>query len=221
MIYPLDAADEPGDRSAAALAAASAALSAGLLVGIPTDTVYGLAVDPNMSGATDRLFAVKRRPRRTPLAVLVADIAQVEALADEITPIARTLMERFWPGALTLVVARNRTLPIDLGDAPDNRAPTIGVRSPAHPLVRALCGAVGPLGVTSANLHGEPEYATAGQVYEAFGDAVPVVIDGGECSGRPSTVVDCTGPGPVLIRAGGIDWPVIVAALATSGWSGG
>src|SRR3954468_12745678 len=125
-----------------------AALEAGLVVAIPTDTVYGLAADPFRPGATDRIFEAKKRPRDVELPVLVADVEQALSLcAQELVAAgARRLMERFWPGPLTLVLPRRPGLDADLGS--DDL--TIGVRCPAHVVARTLCARVGPLAVTSA-----------------------------------------------------------------------
>jgi tRNA threonylcarbamoyl adenosine modification protein (Sua5/YciO/YrdC/YwlC family) len=192
-----------------ALATASQALAAGLVVALPTDTVYGLAVDPAQHGAADRLFAVKRRPRGVELPVLVADIEQALSLAGAPAPWVRRLMEQFWPGPLTLVVARRPDLQIDLGD---DRA-TIGLRCPDHPVPRALCRLAGSLAVTSANHHGQSPLSTASEVAEVFGSEVEVILDGGRCAGVPSTVVDGTGPEPRCLREGGLDWDRIASAL--------
>ena len=189
--------------------AAAKALVAGQIVGIPTDTVYGLAADVLHTDAADRLFTVKRRPRKLDLPVLVADIEQALGLATGVPDTARTLMERWWPGALTIVVPRRPDLGVDLGDD----EATIGVRCPDHPIPVALCRAVGPLATTSANLHGDDTATTAAEVRAAFGDAVAVVLDGGTCAGSPSTVVDCTGHDVKLLRDGRIPWPDLQASL--------
>lgn len=196
--------------SAAAVAEAVRVLSEGRPVGIPTDTVYGLAVDPFRPGATDRVFAAKRRPRERNLPVLVADVAQALALAGPVPDGAVSLMGRFWPGALTIVVRARPGLGADLGD--DDA--TVGVRCPANTVARALCAAAGPLATTSANVHGGAPLVTAAEVAAAFGEAVPVVLDGGACTGLPSTVVDCTTAEPRLLRRGGVDWDEVRAELA-------
>ena len=185
------------------LAAALAALRAGEVAVIPTDTVYGVAVAASVPGATTKLFAVKRRPTDVALPVLVADLGQARALAAEPFPLlAERLAERFWPGGLTLVVPRRPGLGLDLGgdDA------TVGLRQPAHPVPLALGQEVGPLVTTSANLHGRPTPLTAAEVSAELGPSVAVVVDGGRCEGAPSTVVDCTGPVPRLLREGGVAW---------------
>jgi L-threonylcarbamoyladenylate synthase len=178
------------------------ALGQGRPVGLPTDTVYGLAADPFRPGATDRVFAAKRRPRDVSVPLLVSGVEQALSVATAVPDLALELMARYWPGALTIVIPARAGLGADLGD--DDL--TVGVRCPAHPVPLALCAAVGPLATTSANRHGEPPMTTAQEVAGAFGDEVPVVLDGGVCTGSPSTVVDCTGPELKLLREGRIPW---------------
>lgn len=185
------------------------ALARGQLVVVPTDTVYGLAADPFRTGATDRVFALKRRSRDLELPVLVADVDDAVALADGVPEVALELMARYWPGALTIVLPRRADLDADLGS--DDA--TIGVRCPDHPVPRALCRAVGPLATTSANISGDTTPATAAEVATVFGDGVAVVLDAGPCEGSPSTVVDCTGPDVKLLREGRIPWSEIQANL--------
>lgn len=175
------------------------ALRRGEVVVIPTDTVYGVAVDPFVDGATQRLFDAKRRPRDVTLPVLVGDPADVTKVAI-VTPLAEALIEAHWPGALTIVLPRRDDVSFDLGT---NEA-TVGVRCPDHSVVRELCARIGPLAVTSANLHGQPTPATADEVARELGDAVSVVVDGGACSGEPSTVVDCTGDRVIVLRSGAL-----------------
>jgi L-threonylcarbamoyladenylate synthase len=177
-------------------------LAQGLPIGIPTDTVYGLAVDPFRTGATDRIFAVKRRPRDVSLPLLVTGVEQALSVSTAVPALALELMARYWPGPLTIVIPAKPGLGADLGD--DDL--TVGVRAPAHPVALALCAAVGPLATTSANRHGEPPMTTAAEVDATFGDALPLVLDGGVCAGSPSTVVDCTGEELKLLRAGRIPW---------------
>jgi L-threonylcarbamoyladenylate synthase len=186
------------------------ALAQGLPIGIPTDTVYGLAADPFRPGAADRIFAAKRRPRDVNLPLLVSGVDQALAVSTAVPDVALELMRRYWPGALTLVIPAKPGLGADLGE--DEL--TVGVRSPDHPVPLALCAASGPLATTSANRHGEPALTTAEAVAESFGETVPVVLDGGTCAGSPSTVVDCTGRELKLLRDGRIPWEELQALAA-------
>src|SRR5207244_442956 len=138
---------------------AVAALQDGLLVAVPTDTVYGLAADPFHPGATERIFTAKKRPRDVELPVLVAEVAQALdlCLVEALPASARRLMERCWPGALTIVVPRRPGLSADLG----SDEATVGIRRPAHPVVRQLCQRVGPLAVARAILPGGGRPAAA------------------------------------------------------------
>jgi tRNA threonylcarbamoyl adenosine modification protein (Sua5/YciO/YrdC/YwlC family) len=185
-------------------------LRGGAVVAVPTDTVYGLAVDPGQADAVERVFALKERPAEVALPVLVGSAGQVEEVAEPLEPAARGLAERFWPGPLTLVVPRRRGFDVDLGGGPRGRW-TVGVRWPDHPVVRALCLAVGPLAVTSANSHGKPPATTAAEVATAFADdgSLAAVLDGGPCAGLPSTVVECRGPASRCLREGRIPWDEI------------
>jgi len=176
------------------------ALRAGLVVLLPTDTVYGLAVDPTVPGATQRLFDLKGRGREIPIAVLVADAEQAWSVAAAPVPAAAlALATRHWPGALTLVVPRSSAWPADLGDD----EATVGLRCPDYDLVRTLCRQVGPLATTSANRHGMPTPATAHEAADAL-PGIDLVIDGGRLPGTASTVLDCTVEPPAVLRQGAI-----------------
>jgi tRNA threonylcarbamoyl adenosine modification protein (Sua5/YciO/YrdC/YwlC family) len=183
------------------LADAAAALRRGLVVVVPTDTVYGMAADPSRPGATGRLFEAKGRPADVQLPVFVDSLEQADDIAvmDER---ARALAARFWPGGLTLVVGSRPG--VGLGVGGDGKS--VGLRCPDHLVPRQLCAEIGPLAATSANLHGQPTPETAAEAAKTFGDAVAVVVDGGPCQGAPSTVVDCTGTDLVLLREGVVPW---------------
>ena len=189
---------------------AAAALGAGAVVALPTDTVYGLAADPAVPDAVERLFSLKDRPLDVALPVLVGGRHQAGEVARPLESAARHLADRFWPGPLTLVLPRRHSFRADLGGPPAARH-TVGVRLPDHPLVRALCHEVGPLAVTSANTHGAPPATTASQVVTTFRDrdGLVLVIDGGVCDGVPSTVVECRGPASRGLREGAIPWEEI------------
>ena len=185
-----------------AVAAALAALRAGEPVGVPTDTVYGLAADAADADAIQRLFDLKERPPDRSIAVLVADLAAAETLV-EFTPEARRLAERFWPGPLTVVAARTPDAPPHLGTGT-----TIGVRVPDDDIMRAIAGP-GALAVTSANLHAGPTPSTALGVAELF-PTLRLIVDGGSRPGASSTVVDMTGSAPVVLREG----PITLASVS-------
>lgn len=177
-------------------------LRAGQVVAIPTDTVYGVAVDPFQPGAADRLFVAKERPKDVALPVLVSAAGDLADLVEgDVDVFARRLVDRFWPGALTIVLPRKASLrDLDLG----GDASTIGVRCPDHRLVRELCREVGPLATTSANRHREPTPPDAEGVALALGDGVALVLDGGVCEGDPSTVVSVLGDEVTILREGRI-----------------
>ncbi len=188
---------QAGDPAAVELAVA--ALRGGGAVVLPTDTVYGLAALPSVPGAVERIFALKGRRPDVPLAVLVADPVAGAALADGVTDDVRRVMDAHWPGPLTLVLRRGAEAAAwDLGGAAD----TIGVRCPAHPLVRAIAARVGPIATTSANRHGHPTPASAAEAAASLTAPVALVVDGGVLEGEASTVVDATTPEWRVLREG-------------------
>ena len=193
-----------------ALDDAAEALAAGAPVVLPTDTVYGIAVEPTRPGATDRLFAVKERPRTAALPVLVASVDQAVELSGGLPPPAAALADAFWPGGLTLVVPRRPGLALDLGGEDEV---TVGLRLPDHPVPVALADRVGPLAATSANRHGRPTPASAAEVGAELGAAVELVLDGGECRGAPSTVVACTADGVTVLREGRVPAAEVLGVL--------
>ena len=176
----------------------------------PTPSTASLST-PRCPGATAALFALKRRPETFELPVLVAGVAQADALAaDGLAPVGRALAEALWPGALTIVVERRDGLDLDLGG--DGR--TIGLRCPAHAGVLAVCRAVGPLAATSANVHGAAPCTRAEEVRSVFGAGVAVVVDGGRCEGLASTVVDVTGGRLRCLRTGAVSWTAVEQAAS-------
>lgn len=192
-----------------ALDLAAEQVEAGLPVGLPTDTVYALACDPTDPGATDRLFALKGRPRTQDLSLMVASIDQALELTTAVPPGAEILMEAFWPGPLTLVLPADLEQQLQLGED----EVTVGIRMPDHDVPLELCDEVGPLAATPAGVHGEEVYETASEVAAAFGQWVPYVLDGGRCDGMAATVVDATGEDLRLIREGPLSWDEIRAEL--------
>lgn len=197
----------PADDPAAVERAAKALLGGGLVV-LPTETVYGLAALASDPAATRALFARKGRGTDVPVAVLCADAGQALALAaDDVPAPAAELAAAHWPGPLTMVLRRRPGLGWALGEPTD----TIGLRCPAHDLVRALAARVGPLATTSANRHGMPTPSSASEAAAQLLGEVDLVLDGGMLSGTPSTVVDLTGPEPRVLRQG----PVHIDAAGT------
>ena len=187
------------------------ALRRGAIVALPTDTVYGIAVALDAPDGITRLFAAKSRPADRAIALLVADQAQAETLG-ELSPVARALADAFWPGGLTLVLPRRKKIatPPELG----SDAATVGLRVPDHPAPRALAAAVGPLPTTSANRSGEPEARDADAIDAALGNAIDLILDGGPAPGGPaSTVVDCTGRRPQVLRVGAVPIEAIEAIV--------
>lgn len=177
---------------------AVAVIRGGGVVGVPTDTVYGLAVDPLDERAMSRLFDIKGRPDHKPVGILVASIEQAE-LGGEIEGPARGLAEEHWPGALTLVVAPKVILADWTGE---RQRKTVGLRVPDHPVTLALLEAAGPLAVTSANRSGGSETMTDIEAREVFGDEVDLYVEGVSPGGEASTVVDATGTELTVLRQG-------------------
>jgi L-threonylcarbamoyladenylate synthase len=207
MTRLLDACAVP--LPAPTVARAVGALRAGEVVAIPTDTVYGLAADPRVPGATSALFALKGRPPEVALPVLVASVEQALAVAGpDVAQPALALVERWWPGGLTVVVPRREGLGWELGGSDQS---TVGLRLPAHPVPVALAGALGPLAVSSANRHGRPTPATAPEVIEELGPGLALALDGGPCRGAASTVVSCIEGTVRVLREGAVPGARILA----------
>lgn len=180
------------------------------LVAFPTDTVYGVGALVFRSDVVQRLYTIKGRPTDRAIAVLVGRVTDLPAVAQDLTPGASVLAQRFWPGSLTLIVSKHPDLPTAVSGLP-----TVGVRLPDHALARGLLEQTGPLAVTSANRSGERNPLTAQDVLEQLGGRIELLIDGGRVPGGvPSTVVDCTGQVPVVLREGPITRAMILAALS-------
>ena len=196
------AADLVPATSPQALERAVAALLAGEVIAFPTDTVYGVGAHAFLPGAVARLYAVKDRPLRLAIPLLLPSAEALELVCDPVPSVAWALAERFWPGALSIVLPRARAV----SDIVTAGGPTVAVRVPDHDLVRTLCQQLGaPLAATSANRHGQPAPVTAGQVVAALGDRLPLVLDGGHApGGTASTVLDLTVSPPAILRPGPI-----------------
>jgi L-threonylcarbamoyladenylate synthase len=199
QVHEVDPADL--ERAVPAIEAAAEAIDAGMLVIVPTETVYGIACRPDDPSATALLFEAKRRPARLSLPVLVPEVPSAWQLGMR-SAAAAALAEAFWPGPLTMVLPRTDTSAVwDLGEIER----TIGLRVPDHGLARALMRKVGPLAATSANLSGQQPVADAAGLVGTFGDGVAVYLvlsPGSVLGGSPSTVVDLTGEELLVLREG-------------------
>jgi L-threonylcarbamoyladenylate synthase len=203
-------ADDPAGR-----ARAVEVLRAGGVVALPTDTVYGIGVALDTPGGVERLFAIKRRPPDKGIMLLLERLEQAEEIG-AMNRAATALANACWPGGLTVVVPQR----------PDRRLPealtagtrTIGLRVPDHDAPRALAAGVGPLPTTSANVSGLPEGRDAEEIRSQLGDAVDLILDAGPAhGGPPSTVVDCTGDRPRILRAGAIPIQRVAEILDRAG----
>ena len=194
-------------RLDASVQAAAQALARGELLGLPTETVYGLAADADNDAAVAQIFAAKGRPASHPLIVHVADAAAITRYAKEVPLFAQQLIDAFWPGPLTLILPR---LP-HAARASTGGQDSVGLRCPAHPVAHAVlqaCQRLEPpvwgVAAPSANHFGRVSPTTAQHVAEEFGDDL-LVLDGGACTvGIESTIIDCTRGVPVLLRPGAI-----------------
>ncbi|MCZ8282109.1 MAG: L-threonylcarbamoyladenylate synthase [Aquidulcibacter sp.] len=183
--------------------AAAATLARGDLVGLPTETVYGLGADATDAEAVAKIFAAKGRPHFNPLISHVVSLEAAEALG-VFSPLARKLAEAFWPGPLSLVVPRQPDCAVcDLACA---GLDTIALRVPSHPLMQQVLRAFGkPVAAPSANVSGRPSPTTADHVLAEFGDKLTLVVDGGPCAvGLESAVVAVIGDQATLLRLGGL-----------------
>jgi len=184
-----------------AIASAVRAVESGSVVVIPTDTLYGIGVDAFNSDAVASLLAAKGRGRDMPVPVLVGSWHTIDGLVSWVSDETRSLIEAFWPGGLTLVIEHAPSLAWVLGDARG----TVAVRMPLHPVALELLAKTGPMAVSSANRSGQPPATTAQQAYDELGESVEVYLDGGEVPiGQASTIVDLTGPQPLVLREGAV-----------------
>jgi L-threonylcarbamoyladenylate synthase len=183
---------------------AVAILNAGGVVAYPTDTVYGLGACMTDIQAVDRIFAVKGRPKGMALPVLLAEPAQIAEIVTAVMPAAKQLADTFFPGALTIILAKSAFVP----DVITGGGKTVAFRIPNHPVPLALVRGLGkPIVGTSANLSGYPSALTAEEVKSQIGDKIDMVINGGRCPGGiESTVIDLSGEKPVIRRLGAISF---------------
>jgi L-threonylcarbamoyladenylate synthase len=199
----------PADKPEA-IAHALETLKRGGLAAFPTDTVYGVGALAFDAAAVESIYSAKDRPVEKAIPILIGGPEDLDKVTAAIPPIAAKLAARFWPGALTLVVPKHPDLP-----AVVSATPTVGVRVPDHPVARALLRAAGPMAVTSANLSGEASPITAEEVSRQLNGRISLILDGGETPGGvPSTVVNCLGTEPVILREGPVTMKDIQFVLA-------
>jgi L-threonylcarbamoyladenylate synthase len=189
------------DSRAEGLTAAAQAVRSGRLVVLPTDTVYGLGCDAFAGTAVKSLLAAKHRGPDMPVPVLVGSWSTIDGLVLGVPATARSLIEAFWPGGLSIVLPHAPSLAWDLGSTKG----TVMLRMPLHPVALELLREVGPMAVSSANISGRPPAASAGEALDQLKDTVALYLDGGP-SGAPvaSTIVDLTGKAPRILREGEI-----------------
>ena len=190
---------------------AAAILRRGGLVGIPTETVYGLGANGLDGEAVARIFAAKGRPQDNPLILHIPSADWLERYCVDIPPAAYALAERFWPGPLTMILRHRPIVP----DAVTAGLDTVGMRCPAHPVCRAILAAAGvPVAAPSGNTSGRPSPTTAADMLEDMDGKIDAIVDGGPCSvGVESTIVDLTETPPRLLRPGGVTLEELEAVL--------
>ncbi len=187
-------------------------IRAGEVLGMPTDTFYGLAADPFNLHAVDRIYEIKSRSRHKPLSLLIESVDQAADMAWPLPEIFYLLARRFWPGPLTIIVKADTKLPLKVTANTGN----VALRVPAAEVPLAIVRSAGlPITATSANLYGEMECASALQVRDQLGDCLSIIVDGGEAPGvLPTTIVDLTGDGGWrVLRHGAIPEEQIVELL--------
>jgi L-threonylcarbamoyladenylate synthase len=200
------------DSNAEAVSASALkVLLAGGVIAFPTDTFYGLGVDPFNAKAVNKLFKLKEREKNKPLILLISKKVELEILVKEITPAHSILMQKFWPGPLTLLF-EPRSVILDNVLAGSDR---IGIRQPGNTMTLNLITALGqPITAPSANRSGETPPTTALQVQQSFGNKVDLILDGGTCQGgEPSTLVDAVKMPICIIRQGAISLSKIEVAM--------
>ena len=193
------------------IAAAATAIRSGLVVAIPTDTLYGLAADPFREEAVARVFEAKGRPAERAVPLIAADSEQVVAKLGALSAVARRLADAFWPGPLTLVVKA----PDALVHTVTGGTGRVGVRVPAQAAAQALCRACAtPLTATSANLSDRHATSDPDEVVRTLGSRIELLLDDGKTAGgAPSTIVDVTSDMPRLVRPGAVEWDRVLACV--------
>ncbi|MBI3162153.1 MAG: threonylcarbamoyl-AMP synthase [Chloroflexi bacterium] len=181
----------------------------GGIVAFPTDTIYGLGALAFDTTAIEKIYSVKDRPIEKAIPILIGDLSGLGQIAESVPGMALRFASRFWPGPLTCILPKKPTLP-----AAVSATSTVAVRIPNHPDALALLRTAGPMAVTSANISGRPNPSTAEEVYDQLNGRIPIILDGGKTPGGvPSTLVDCTGDAPVVLREGPISLNELLKTL--------
>jgi L-threonylcarbamoyladenylate synthase len=199
-----------------AIQQAAAVLRAGGLVAFPTETVYGLGANAADATAVSHIFSAKARPITDPIIVHIADLKQLDDIANNIPELARALAARFWPGPLTLILERGSSIPPNVSAG----RPTVAVRMPNHPVARALIEAAAlPVAAPSANTFSRPSATTAQHVLNDLNGRVDIILDGGSTPiGVESTVLDLTGETPSVLRPGGVSLEMLAQVIPGITW---
>ncbi|MBX3038854.1 MAG: threonylcarbamoyl-AMP synthase [Anaerolineales bacterium] len=184
-------------------------LQNGGIVAFPTDTVYGLGALAFDNSAIESIYVAKKRPIEKAIPVLVGDVKDFDLVASSIPEMAKRFAEKFLPGPLTCVIPKKQTLPPAI-----SATNTVAVRIPNHPDALNLLKLTGAMAVTSANISGQESPITAEGVYKQLNGRIPLILDGGKTfGGVPSTLVDCTGEMPVILREGPISLEQLLSVL--------
>lgn len=184
-------------------------LKNGGIVAFPTDTVYGLGALAFDNSAIESIYTAKDRPVEKAIPILIGDLGDLEKIADDIPGMVVRFAAQFWPGPLTCIVPKKPILPPAI-----SATHTVAVRIPDHPDAHSLLHTVGPMAVTSANISGQPSPSTSQEVYDQLKGRIPLILDGGKTKGgTPSTLVDCTGKNPIILREGPISLSELLAVL--------
>src|SRR5207237_3872987 len=193
------------------LVPAASAIQSGGVVAFPTDTFYGLAVDPRSGAAIRKIFELKERSDTRAIPLIAESITQVTDCVGTLTPLAERLALQYWPGPLTLIIPASAELNAEL----TGRTGRVAVRVPDHAVARTIARLVGcAITSTSANVSGLPSPSTADEVAATLGSLIDVLVDAGAApGGLPSTIIDVTAATPVLVRPGAVHWERVLKFL--------
>jgi L-threonylcarbamoyladenylate synthase len=214
QVVKIDPLNPESGPSRMAVEEAVQRIRSGGIIAFPTETFYGLGVDPFNPAAVERLFAVKGREPGKPIPIIIDELKRAEGIIGALSPESRTLVEKFWPGPLTLLFAASSRM----SSALTGGTGKVGIRIPSHPVALRLLRAAGqPITATSANRSGEPGATSAARVHETLGEHLDLIIDGGETiGGTGSTIVDPSFHPPRLIREGKIPFQEVLGCLGLS-----